>query len=186
MIGDVVDAYCLSRFGKSLGIAAQSTIASELRLARKIVADFAAIAPTTWLAGNHEDRFRKRMEELPFLAPYAPDPFAALAKKAGAAYVPRGYLLERQRLICHGEHGGWPVRAEAKARKLGVAVLEGHTHQLRLDWLSSGWYALECGHLVDPRAPVFEYSAGARDGLGAWCPGFSWIGRDGIPRIERL
>lgn len=185
-LGDGGDAYGLSRFAKKLDLLLEGRARHELPAMGDFLRACVKIAPTTTLRSNHPDRWAKLLQDFPGADDF-PNPYRAVVEQAGARYYPHSFLKLGPRLLaCHGDEGGMPSRAVAKARRTGMSIIQGHSHRLLLEWLSEDWFAVEAGHLLDPRKGVFEYSAGADSGVNGWCSGFPWLDSEGIPHVERL
>lgn len=157
IIGDLIDAYGISRYDKNP--ARKSSLQREVDLARAFLTELRRITPDAdirYSEGNHEDRLRKilwgrckelagiRCLDIPTLLGL--DELGITYHRAGDAYSIGGILFTHGSVV-RSEAG---QSARQTARRGGTSVIMGHTHRLgyspQTTWTNTE-EAWECGCL---------------------------------------
>lgn len=192
LLGDLIDAYALSRFSKSnLEALSAKSIRREREAAQRIIELFVGLSkePVDYLFGNHEARLQSRLGENPFLAFYLGRPLQELERRhlriqrSGELVLPShgGGLY-----VCHGFRAQRIAGSAAASLVNGRSCAQGHSHGLGLIWCAGGRYGLEAGYLARPDAECFAYAPGLKHGMRNWRHGFAWIDSEGVPHLEAL
>lgn len=165
-IGDLLDAYSLSRFPKDPRLMVK--LQDEVDKARGILAAWRIIAPNAkmvLLEGNHSFRIRRTLWESPpaaqaLLTLEAVQEALTWPKLLGLKelrieHVPYGELYHLPKMVAkHGElvRSQAAYSAAAEHRKEGISGISGHTHRIGLFCSSDHNGAqtwLEVGHVCD-------------------------------------
>jgi len=176
ILGDLLDAYSLSRFEKD---PRERSIAEEAEIAKDILAYIKrACKKVTLIDGNHEERI------LRYTSKYAPElmgivktiPELLDLDKLGIKHVPYGQVHVLNELVLkHGTRiatgAGQSVRKEMGIE--GASVCMGHSHRLAVVYHSNRNHTIvgvENGHLSDQGKQKYLK---ASDGVADWQQGFS-------------
>ncbi len=203
--GDLLDKYLLSTHAKRHFEAMRSTeIRKEVRQAVDCLALFAEHSrdKMLWLKGNHDDRFDRRLDEVPGLGIYLDEildgesVYDLIAKKAGdnVEFVPSGDVVLPNRPYAdiwfrHGDRSAAYAGGAAIAgvRDSHLSVVQGHTHAAGGGWVVAGKaFGYEAGHLADPTHYAFGYDPRARRRFHKWSRAFFYVDRWGRPNLVSM
>jgi predicted phosphodiesterase len=170
-IGDMLDGYHLSRFDHDPDLK-QVTLREEARYGRAFIrAVEARTDESVWLEGNHEERLRRKLAQVPELHSTHPTMRELLELDR---YIPYQELYRVGN--CYFVHDFGPAGVNAIRQTLEAArmnIVFGHTHQLGSvydgDGRGSRHTGLNVGYLANPdRATYADPRARARwqHGLG--------------------
>lgn len=181
-LGDLMDQYLLSRFPKdNTRIFTPDTAKREIKRSVELLASLSAIAPTTWIPGNHDWRVMKEIAKTPFLNLFIDHPLKAIAKRSGATLGAARITVRTQaRPDIRFRHEG-PRGFINKLKDMSVC--QGHNHRRFLWMANNRVWGMEPGHLCDVKAPCFEYSDAA---TSDWASGFAWLDPKWDPHSESL
>ena len=140
--GDIVDCYSLSTFNKNP--MTEADLEREIREASGLQHELAKwTTERWWLGGNHEDRLRRTLWEMPAFASVKALAFPTLfnLEVNGFKWKPYGSVLQLGKLtVTHGstvrQHSGWTARAHFE--KFGGSVIIGHTHRMGAYYRTNG------------------------------------------------
>lgn len=190
-MGDLVDAYPLSRFTKrALSLMNQRAVDREFASARMVLKKMVELAPTWYLPGNHEYRLTSRLEECEGLHLYVgQSPWEAIAERCEVTFVKAGFLREeiggRPFYFTHGKTSGLYGGYAAARRASRSCYIQAHTHKMGQVFTKGGLYGAEVGHFVIPSHPCFSYYPDAADEIETgWTRGGGWIDRKGHLHLE--
>lgn len=166
-IGDVLDLFAFSRYGKS---ANHSTPASELKSGRREAENMwlsvGQAAPKTikkQLLGNHDARIYKKIEEkLPELAGILGLDDIFQFKDVTTAKSDKDILKLKFGATPVWFHHGFLSKPGDHVKFFGQNCVTGHSHRGHVLYdhtYSKVLYDANCGYLGNPKAHVFNYGA---------------------------
>lgn len=186
-LGDLYDQYCFSRYPRNPNVMTpENELKRGLQKARKMWQALVRASPESerfQLLGNHDVRFQKRLaERMPELQGILKlDVYGFPGVKSLSSDREDVELrLKQQNVIClHG----WMTQPGSHLDFFGKSVVFGHLHKPHLIHRlqrhgAPVLFELNCGHLADPRAPVFEYGGTVRR---KWELGFGLVDENGRP-----
>jgi predicted phosphodiesterase len=171
MNGDVADFAQISRHDP-MGWQHRYSVKDEIEAIQARMDEIELASPSSHrilTAGNHDDRFNKRLAMR--VPEYKDMPGMTMAEHLPGWDHTISVMINDNILIKHswhsGVHGAWN-----NVLKAGVTIITGHTHRLTVreytDYRGTR-YGIETGMLADPDEQQFEY---ALDGPKNWQPGF--------------
>jgi len=180
-LGDLIDAKAWSRWPKDPD---DDSAQLEWDKTEAAVLKFAKLFPKmTIILGNHDRRPMAKALEVGL-------PKQLVRRLDEVFNVPGwNWHLDNKPLVVdgvvfiHGDEMGGTV--SQKASRLGVSVVQGHTHKASLTYINTfqkQLFAMECGHVADTETSAFRYSA--KNPMTSW-KGFATI-EDGVPRLHPL
>lgn len=131
--GDWIDCYAISTFDKNPDHA-DWTLKTERDIAQEYMEQWQGIEEKHWIAGNHEDRWRRIAWKNPTLKGMLKTlPEFLEVKKYGFQWREYGECLMLGKLtVTHGDfvrkHSG--ASGMATFERMGTSVLVGHTHRM--------------------------------------------------------
>lgn len=177
--GDVLDQKAFSKYPKD---PEDDGPAEEWRKSVEQCKEIAKYFPKmTILGANHDRRYLKKAAEagLPkFMLKALKDlvPIPGWTWHLG----PNPLVLNGNIACMHGDElQGAPI---VKAQKLGMNIIQGHTHQAVIQYLQNfnkQMWALDAGCTVDPTAAAFDYAAGS---LTKVWRGFAYV-ENNVPHL---
>lgn len=184
-LGDVIDAKAWSRFPKD------PDDDSPQEEWNKVEADMAKLhsmfPKAILLIGNHDQRVINKQKEamMPYQLTQSMDKIFSFKNwtwhtcvKPLIIQTPTGPIA-----FMHGdEMAGTPAQ---KAKKLGMSVIQGHTHQASLEYVttfSHRIFGLESGHVADLSSKAMRYAV--KNPISC-TTAFTWV-QDGVPYLTPL
>lgn len=182
--GDLADAYLLNRFRIDPSMLSKDQVYRERKQVREILSSLSGIAPVDLLLGNHCQRLKKRLADVPTLAWYvAAEPNLPEGVREPVPLLtirtPRGIVK-----AVHGHRapkiGGTGAYSMVRSR----SVVTAHTHRAGLIWVTRDLWAMETGFLGKFGAPCFDYCQDQES--AGWVHAFGWLDDEGFPHLEAL
>jgi predicted phosphodiesterase len=180
-IGDLLDQYMFSKYGKSPKFTPEQDIVKGLADAKSMWATIAKFVPKAKLyqiLGNHDVRISKRISEvLPALSSiYSP---LALYDFPGVKVMKsdRDYLVLDKVVYCHG----WLSKSIDHAKHFNQPTVHGHRHRPTVEVDGPLW-SMDVGYLADDKTLPLSYTASK---FSRWRKACGVV-EDGLPRLILL
>ena len=156
-VGDFVDFYAVSHYKKDPDRSTGTALQDELDQARDLLAELTAIAPTTIIEGNHEQRLTKYLyEKAPGLCGLRE---LTVSKLLGidnkkSFYKKKGGVFLGKLLVLHGNEVSERGVAYSSGtcrkgvEKLNMSVMHGHIHRLGSYYVTSKGQGTQSGYEI--------------------------------------
>jgi predicted phosphodiesterase len=157
LLGDMIDAARVSRFGKSLGSQAPK-VNEEIETLQRWLQDLPHVHHRFWVIGNHDIRVDNYIANQ---ASELDDYIGSLAQRFQAYDFSYGVNINNVEYR-HRFRGGIHA-AHNNVMNAGISMVTGHTHQLKATphrTRQGTLWGIEAGMLGDPHGPQFEYTEG--------------------------
>lgn len=152
-VGDFLDCYPISRYGKDPERATGTALQKEFDIGKGILDSLTKIAPTTILAGNHEARLTKYLQEkAPGLSGLRDLTIPKLLGidnknsfyKHGGVYLGKLYVIHGNEVSDRGVAYSAGTCRKA-VEKLNMSVMHGHIHRLGAYFVTSRGQGVQKG-----------------------------------------
>lgn len=177
--GDMLDQKAWSRYPKDPeDDGAEVEWTKALRASKEMAKLFPNL---TILNSNHDIRYIKKARESGLVRSMVRTIDEIVNIPGWRWHMGPGPLVINKDIACfHGDelHGG----VLAKAKNLGMNVIQGHSHKAELHYYTTfnkQIWALDAGCVVDPKAAAFNYAASS---IGKVWTGFAYI-EDNVPHL---
>jgi predicted phosphodiesterase len=179
-IGDLTDSKALSRFLKDPDDDSAELEWSKVEVECKKLSRM--FPEMTILPGNHDLRYIKKAKEAGIPKQMVRTLHELFPFKGWKWHLdPTAPYIYNNNAFLHGDQLSGTVLAKAKA--LGMNVIQGHTHKAAIEYhvtFNKMLWGMDVGCMVDPKTKAFDYAASKLNKV--WV-GFGYIDESNVPHL---